>query len=157
MVASRIRPATPADVEAASELVVRLKKLNGEFDPLFAIVDNAGEQSERYLAEAIKDDGSLVLVCEEKGKIVGVLKADLRDRTFYRPRKEGAIVEFYILPEFRRKRLGEELIENAVRALKKRGAEIITAEFPSQNQIAVTFYSKRGFRPLVGVYATEKV
>ncbi len=157
MVASRIRIATSADVEGASELVLRLKKLNGEFDPLFAVSANATDACRHYLSDSIKDAKSLVLVSEQKGKIVGLLKADLRDRTFYQPRKEGAIVEFYILPEYRRKRLGEELIEEAVKALKRKGAQIITAEFPSQNQIAVNFYSKRGYRPLVSVYATEKV
>ncbi len=157
MVESRIRLATSADLDGASELVVRLKKLNGEFDPLFAVSANGIDACRHYLSDSIKDPKSLVLVSEQKGKIVGLMKADLRDRTFYQPRKEGAIVEFYILPEFRRKRLGEELIEEAAKALKKKGAEIVTAEFPSHNQIAVNFYSRRGFRPLVSIYATEKV
>jgi len=33
------------------------------------------------------------------------------------------------------------------------GAAIVLAEFPAQNQIAVGFYTKRGFRALVNTFA----
>ena len=81
------------------------------------------------------------------------VEAVLRDRIFYEPRREGAIVEFYILPEFRRGRLGRDLFNGAVERLEKRGAVLITAEFPSQNEIAKKFYTKLGFRSLTNVYA----
>ncbi|MDA4132557.1 MAG: GNAT family N-acetyltransferase, partial [Thaumarchaeota archaeon] len=63
--------------------------------------------------------------------------------------KEGDITDFYILPEVRRKDVGREIILQASQKLKRMGAEMIVAEFPAQNAIAVKFYSKRGFRALV--------
>jgi ribosomal protein S18 acetylase RimI-like enzyme len=97
---------------------------------------------------------SVVLVAVQgKDKVVGMVKADLADRIFYEPRREGAIVEFYILPEFRRGSLGKDLLYAMVDALKKKGAVLITGEFPSQNEIAKRFYSKLGFRSLTNVYA----
>lgn len=150
-----VRLARSEDVDAAAELVVRLKRLNGEFDPLFKVADDAPRQAKEYLSEALHNKDTLVLVCEMRGKVVGLVKADVRRRRFYEPPLVGEIVDFYVLPEFRRRGLGEELVGQAKAKLREKGAQIVTAEFPSQNQIAVSFYQKNGFRPVISVYATK--
>ncbi len=142
-----------ADAERAAELVSRLKRLNGEFDPLLKTSEKLESDSLRALKDTMSDKNSIVLVALRDSKAVGVVKAVLRDRIFYEPRKEGAIVEFYILPEFRRGKLGRDLFDGIVERLEKRGAQLITAEFPSQNEIAKKFYTKLGFRSLTNVYA----
>jgi ribosomal protein S18 acetylase RimI-like enzyme len=148
-----IREIKQNELQSAAELAARLKKLNGEFDPLLKNSAEVEEESRRTLEDAISGKNSVVLVALAGSKVVGVVRADLRDRYFYEPRKEGAIIEFYILPEFRRGDLGRSLYDSVVNGLRKRGAELITAEFPSQNEIARKFYTKLGFRSLVEVYA----
>lgn len=143
----------PNEMEGAADLIARLKRLNGEFDPLLKTSDKVNEDSVRILRERISDEDFIILVAVSGSKVVGVIKAALRDRIYYEPRKEGAIVEFYIMPEFRRGKLGRQLFDSMVSALQKRGAELITAEFPSQNEIASKFYSKLGFRSLTNVFA----
>ena len=151
-----IREARDSDVDALVDLVVRLKRLNSEFDPLFSTRSDCAERAREYLLNALRDSKShLVLVAEDMGKIVGVLKADIRERLFYSPSIEGAIVDFYVMPEYRRKGLGKMMLERAITMLRERGAQLITAEFPTQNQIAVNFYNKMGFRSLVSIYARE--
>ena len=151
-----IRTIKEEDVEKASELLARLKRLNGEFDPLLKTVDNVEKESERVLAQAMSSKNSVVLVAMDREKIVGLVRGDVVDRTFYEPRKEGAIVEFYILPEFRRASLGMDLMTSMSERLRKKGANLITAEFPSQNENAKNFYSKLGFRSLMNVYAKSE-
>lgn len=148
-----IREATIKDIAKASELVVRLKRLNGEFDPLMKVSDNLAAEAEEYLKATVKNEKNLVLLADDEGKIVGIIKADIRDRLFYEPKTEGAIIEFYILPEYRRGNLGKKMFSEAVDKLRKKGAEIITAEFPSQNKIAIDFYEKLGYRGIVSLYA----
>ncbi|ADN50227.1 GNAT family N-acetyltransferase [Vulcanisaeta distributa] len=151
-----IREARESDVDALVDLVVRLKRLNSEFDPLFSARNDCAERAREYLINALRDNKNhLVLVAEDMGKIVGVLKADIRERLFYSPSIEGAIVDFYVMPEYRRKGLGRMMLERAIAMLRERGAQLITAEFPTQNQIAVNFYNKMGFRSLVSIYARE--
>ncbi|MFB6470674.1 MAG: GNAT family N-acetyltransferase [Vulcanisaeta sp. AZ3] len=151
-----IREARESDVDNLMDLVVRLKRLNGEFDPLFSARNDCAERAREYLLNAIRDSKShLVLVAEDYGKIIGVIKADIRERLFYSPSIEGAIVDFYIMPEYRRKGLGRQILEKAISLLRERGAQLITAEFPTQNQIAINFYNKMGFRSLISVYAKE--
>jgi ribosomal protein S18 acetylase RimI-like enzyme len=148
----KIQRATAGDVAVAADLIVRMKRLNNEFDPLFSVVSNAEERAESYVADSLKSKDALLLVAASGQKLVGVLRAELRDRAFYIPSKSGHITDFYVLPEFRRKALGNEMLERASLELRKMGAEIVTAEVPSQNDIAVRFYTKRGFRSIVQIF-----
>ncbi|MDG7029792.1 MAG: GNAT family N-acetyltransferase [Nitrososphaerota archaeon] len=141
------------DVEAISDLIVRTKRLNNEFDPLFAVAPDAKERAEKYLRTSLAAPGHLLLVALEGKKVVGVLKAEMRERIFYEPRNEGRITDFYIMPEHRRKALGDEMIQQAAAELKSMGAEIVVADVPAQNEIANRFYVKRGFRALINQFA----
>lgn len=152
----KVREARPEDVEQAADLIVRMKKLNGEFDPLFRVVEDVRQRAVKYLNESIGKEGRLLLVAVDDKKVFAVLRAEIRERVFYIPSVEGNITDFYILPEARRKTIGKEMMEDASGRLKKMGAQMIVAEFPAQNQIAVRFYGKRGFRALVNTYAKEE-
>lgn len=148
-----IREAQKGDVKQAAELTVRMKKLNGEFDPLFKVVDDAESRARSYLTDSIASKDCLVLVAEIDGKIMGFLRAEVKTRLFYEPLKEGVITDFYILPEGRRRSLGNDMLNKASKKLKAKGAAMILVEFPAQNEIAVRFYVKSGFRALVNTYA----
>jgi len=148
----QIRRARREDMGAAADLLVRIKKLNNEFDPLFAVVADAKPRADKYLASTIADPDKLVLVATEGEKVVGMLRAEMRERLFYEPHEEGFITDFYILPEFRRKALGHEMIQKASAELKRMGAQIIVADVPSRNEIANNFYTKRGFRSLTSIF-----
>ncbi|MFI5420886.1 MAG: GNAT family N-acetyltransferase [Nitrososphaerales archaeon] len=151
-----IREIRTEEIQRAAELIARLKRLNGEFDPLLKTSEKRDEDALKTVKKALANDDSVVLIAVAGGRVVGVVKADLKDRTYYEPRMEGAIVEFYILPEYRRGSLGKDLLSNMTERLKKKGAELITAEFPSQNEIAKRFYTKLGFRSLTNVYAKSE-
>ena len=149
----QIRHAKKEELAAAADLIVRTKRLNNEFDPLFAVVADAKPRAEKYVTNTMAAPDKLLLVAAEGSKVVGVLRAEIRERTFYEPHMEGFISDFYILPEFRRKALGNEMLEHASAELKKMGAEFIVADVPAQNEIANRFYVKRGFRALTSLFA----
>ncbi|GEM_PF-69494 len=148
-----IREIKDSELDSAASLIARLKRLNGEFDPLLKTSASVEADALKTLKSDLDNRDAIVLVAVEGSKVVGIVKAELVDRVFYEPRKEGAIDEFYILPEFRRGKLGNDLLNAMVDSLQKRGAVLITAEFPSQNDIAKRFYTKLGFRSLTNVYA----
>jgi ribosomal protein S18 acetylase RimI-like enzyme len=143
-----IRRASKAETGAIADLLVRTKRLNSEFDPLFSVVENAREVAEKYVVSTLESEDKLLLVAVDGPKVAGVLRAEMRERIFYVPHMGGFISDFYILPEYRRKTLGNEILQQAVSELAKMGAEIILADVPSQNEIAYRFYTKRGFRSL---------
>ena len=144
----QIRRALKIDASPIAALVVRTKRLNNEFDPLFAVVEDAKSRAEKYIVSTVGSPDKLLLVASDGSKIVGVLRAEMRERIFYDPHVEGLVTDFYILPEYRRKALGNQMISQASAELKKMGAQIIVADVPSQNEIATRFYVKRGFRSL---------
>ena len=146
--ALQIRHAKQEDTGAVADLIVRTKRLNNEFDPLFAVVSDARALAEKHVNGSLGSPDRLLLVAAEGPMVVGVLRAEMRQRLFYEPHEEGFITDFYILPEFRRKALGNEMIQRASSELKKMGAQIIGADVPAQNEIANRFYLKRGFRSL---------
>ncbi len=150
---AKIRYAAKGDVAAIADLVVRLKRLNNEFDPLFGVTEEARTKAEAYISDTIGSKKNLLLVVTTGSKIIGVLRAEIRERLFYHPNIEGHITEMYILPEYRRSQLGRELLDRASSELVKMGAEIICADLPSRNEIGVQFYTKRGFRRLIETYA----
>jgi ribosomal protein S18 acetylase RimI-like enzyme len=152
-----LRPARPTDLPALVPLLLRLKRLNEEFDPLLKVRDDAEEQARAVLTANLSDPKAVVLAAEgvgaDKDKVVGFVRALLRERPFYAPEWEGIIVDIYLLPLYRRHGVGEYLLREISSALKAKGAGVVTAEFPAQNEIAVRFYAKRGFRPITAVHA----
>ncbi|MEM1615607.1 MAG: GNAT family N-acetyltransferase [Pyrobaculum sp.] len=150
-----IRPATKEDLDSAVTLVVRLKRLNAEFDPLLEVAPDIEKASRKYLEDALNSPTSVLIVAVEGQKVVGILKGDVEDRIFYKPKYAGVIKEFYILPEYRRKGIGKRLMMEGIEALRKKGAEIIMASFPALNEIAINFYKKMNFRPIEYLFARE--
>jgi ribosomal protein S18 acetylase RimI-like enzyme len=153
----RVRGATEADLEPLVALMLRLKRLNEEFDPMLEVRPDAEARTREILRSELGNPRALLLAVEatgeEAGKVVGVVRATVRERPFYTPESEGVIQDIYLLPLYRRRRVGEYLLEEVARHLKERGAGILTAEFPTQNEIASRFYGKRGFRPVTALYA----
>ncbi len=152
-----LRPAVEADVPALVPLLLRLKRLNEEFDPLLKVREDAEAKAREVLRAQIADPKAVVLAAEgtgaERDKLVGVVRAVVRERPFYTPEFEGVILDIYLLPLYRRRGVGEYLLREASAALKAKGAGVVTAEFPAQNEIAVRFYAKRGFRPITAIHA----
>jgi ribosomal protein S18 acetylase RimI-like enzyme len=152
-----LRPARATDLPALVPLLLRLKRLNEEFDPLLKVRDDAEEQARAVLTANLSDPKAVILAAEgvgaDKDKVVGFVRALLRERPFYAPEWEGVIVDIYLLPLYRRHGVGEYLLREISAALKSKGAGVVTAEFPAQNEIAVRFYAKRGFRPITAVHA----
>ncbi len=152
-----LRPARSEDVPALVGLLLRLKRLNEEFDPLLKVRADAEARATALLTQDLADPKALVLAAEgigaDKDRVVGIVRAHLRERLFYTPENEGVILDIYLLPLYRRHGVGEYLLRETVQALKARGAGIVTAEFPAHNEIATKFYGKRGFRAVTLVHA----
>jgi ribosomal protein S18 acetylase RimI-like enzyme len=152
-----LRPAKAADIPSLAPLLVRLKRLNEEFDPLLKVRADVEARAIEVLTRDIANPDAVVLAAEgvgpEAGKVIGVVRALLRERPFYTPEREGVIVDIYLLPLYRRRGTGKYLLEETARRLKAKGAGIVTAEFPVQNDIAVRFYQKLGFRAITALHA----
>jgi ribosomal protein S18 acetylase RimI-like enzyme len=152
-----LRPARESDLPVLVSLLLRLKRLNEEFDPLLRVREDAEPQAREILKASLHDPKAILLAAEgvgpDKDKVVGLVHAFLRERPFYTPEVEGVIADIYLLPLYRRHGVGEYLLKEISAQLKAKGAGVVIAEFPSQNEIASRFYAKRGFRAISGRHA----
>jgi ribosomal protein S18 acetylase RimI-like enzyme len=151
----RIRYAEKKDLDQIVELVVRLKKLNEEFDPLYTVREDIQEVAREYISKSFDREEVFMLVAEDGNKIVGVIRVEIRSRLFYQPIFSGVITDLYVSPSYRVKGVGTALLDEAVKILRDRGISIVCAEFPPMNKIAVDFYQKRGFKPLLYTFFKE--
>ena len=148
-----VRELEEKDINPAAELLIRLKKLNGEFDSIFNVYDQASDDARKHLENMISGDGNHVaFIAEKGGKLIGILTMNVLHRQYYLPEREARIVDFYIMPEARRSGAGKMLIDRAYKYLRSEKIKLITAEFPSLNPIALSFYKRLGYREIVGVY-----
>ena len=91
------------------------------------------------IALALLQPGSFALVAERRGRLVAfVLAAHAR-------RGLGHLVTIDVEPEFRRRKIGERLMELAEQRLKQDGAIRLVLEVAVHNESARAFYSRRGF------------
>lgn len=149
----KIRELKENDVKAASDLLLRLKKLNGEFDSIFNVAEGALGEAEQNLMTMVKEkDKHLAYVAEKDGRVIGIIALNLIHRCYYVPEVEARIVEFYVMPAARRTGAGKLLADRVYGELKNKDIKLITAEFPALNPIALNFYKDLGFREIVGVY-----
>lgn len=145
-----IREINEKDLNQVVELIVRLKSVNEELDPNFKVVSNIYEVVTNYVKESINNDKVVLLVAEDENDktIAGIIRFIIIDRLFYEPRIKAEITDFYVKPIYRRKKLGVTLLQKAMEYAKLKGAGILTAIYPSGNEIADSFYDKQGFIPL---------
>ena len=85
----RFRDASPDEAEIIASLIVRLKSLNEEFDSHLKVREDVHKNAVAYVKESLNADRVLLHVAEASNKIVGVLRAELRDRLFYDPPESG--------------------------------------------------------------------
>ena len=92
-----------------------------------------------------QQNGSLIIVCEKDGKIIG--KMDVMQKT--RAGKEFLYIErVFIHPEWRRKGFGKQFIAFAEQECKKRGLKYIDLSVREENIAALNLYSNNGFQEL---------
>ncbi|QKR00205.1 GNAT family N-acetyltransferase [Metallosphaera tengchongensis] len=143
-----IRKARLDDVNIIAEMFERMYALNSEFDPLLQVHDDVEDRLKKSLDSDVNGNESVVAVAEDEGKVIGAVRVRLQKREYYVPENMAVIEEIYVLPSYRRRGVGEMLLDFVIKELSRKGVRSIIARFPAKNIIAVSFYEKRGFREI---------
>jgi ribosomal protein S18 acetylase RimI-like enzyme len=147
-----IKNANIKDFKELARLLVRLKRLNSEFDPLYATGNDTEDEAEEYLKKSFDDENTYILKAVINDKIVGMLKAVIERRSCYIPKLKCVIKELYVLPEHRRTGAGIKMIDEIVKMMKTKDVGMVVAEFPTHNEIARKFYEGLGYRAISSQY-----
>jgi ribosomal protein S18 acetylase RimI-like enzyme len=144
-----------ADLDKASELIHKFWSLNGEFEPTLELEDDYLGEIKENVKMSIADKRQMVLVARDERKLVGLVRVEVRDNPYYGKKPIGKIIELYVTPAYRKAGIAAALLEKVSEGLKGQDMEILTAEFPTQNVLAASFYESNSFSPFITVYARK--
>lgn len=150
-----VRRAREEDIDDLIVMIERFYRFNEEFDPAWSTKPETRLVAKELASKYIGDPSSVVLVAQIDERIVGFVRAEVRENPILENGRLGVIVELYVHPQYRRRGVARRLVEEASKELARKGVNVVGAEFPSANKIAETFYESLGFRPYLSVYIKE--
>ncbi len=148
-----IRDARAEDVPGAARLAAALVRQHHDYDPpRFMKIEPVEEGYSRFLRTQIGRDGVVFLVgvarVRDRERVVGYVYATLEERDWSDLRDAcGKIHDVYVEEESRRRRVGEALVEEAVRRLAALGAPRVVLMTAWRNASARRFFERLRFRP----------
>ncbi|ARM75480.1 GNAT family N-acetyltransferase [Acidianus manzaensis] len=150
-----VRKGTKEDINEIVDFFSRMYRLNSEFDPLLSVPNDLEEKVRKNVEKSLENHNEIIVIAEDKDKIVGASRVIIYDRIFYEPEEEAMIEEFYVYPSYRRQGVGQLIVEYIEKQLNDRGIQLLSANFPSRNLIAASFYKKMGFREIYSKYVRK--
>ncbi|RXJ72217.1 GNAT family N-acetyltransferase [Veronia nyctiphanis] len=144
----RIRVATEEDLAQISELCKQLDDYHYRNDPdNFVKATKAQLNGKDALGRSIHDPEWLIAVAEDKGVIIGFIKACVFDvkLTFLLPKKYCDVNTIVVDHTFRKHGVGVALMEAVSSWASSQEVDRISLEVMEFNTEAMAFYEKLGF------------
>jgi|GEM_PF-1939411 len=99
-----------------------------------------------FLKEGLLKNRNILLTAMIQEKIVGFASITLpREMTFEVQDTFGIVSELYVLPEFRKKGIGQKLLEECLSRIKAEGFKRARISVLSADKNAIKLYKKTGF------------
>jgi GNAT superfamily N-acetyltransferase len=144
---ARIRRAREKDVPVLVELSFALFQEDaGQRDPPMKF-DWPREEGEVYYAGIIVGHGSVCIVAELCGNVVGYLTGYVREMTHLRPVELAELESMFVRKEHRNHGVGRQLVNSFLEWCKEKGAQRVSVSAYVSNERAIDFYMGQGFEP----------
>ncbi len=141
----KVLVANPENIDDLKELTKQLVEgLEQKFDP-----KRFDWGIRRRLYDPLQRHGILIAIDEDSDEIVGMIIAELRIDPF--GSSEGAIKQFYLKENYRKKGAGSFLLEKALEHLKKIKVEKIRVNIKEKAIEASKLYEKMNFKKVYEV------
>lgn len=144
-----VRPAVAADRAALGRYGGALMRQHHAWDPeRFLSIDRPEEGYARFLVAELGAPGSIVLVAERRGAVVGYAYASLEPMSWKELRGPcGYLHDVYVDARVRGHGVGERLVLEALARLEARGAPRVVLVSAAKNPRAQALFARLGFRP----------
>ncbi len=144
-----VRPARAADESAMGRLGAMLVDEHHHFDPkrFIAPLPRLRERYGQFLVSRIEEQGSVVLVAESGGEILGYAYAGMEGNDYMALRgPAGVLYDLVVDPSHRREGIGTALLHAAFEALLRLGAPRVLLFTAEKNHGAQGMFARAGFR-----------
>ena len=145
-----IRAAKRADADVIGRLGAALLSAHYEFDRqrFMKPAEDCDKGYAAFLAARLDDPDALVLVAEERGRVMGYLYAAIEPRSWKDLREEaGFIHDLFVDSTRRASGIGGALLDAAFDWLKRRRVPRVVLGTASNNEAARRLFERHGFRP----------
>jgi diamine N-acetyltransferase len=143
-----VRKATIQDLEEIQKLNLLLfKKEYSEYDKLLNCDWTFGKKGTEYFKDKILSKDNCAFVVIKDGKIVGYLVGGITEGETYRTLPIVAELDnTLVLKEDRGLGIGSALYKEFIKWCKSKKVKIIKVQATAQNEKAIGFYRKNGFK-----------
>ncbi len=143
-----IREATLDDTESIVDLWEEMMDFHIQKSSIYEIKTNARETYKFYLKKILKNQESIVLVCEIENKVVGyIIAEESLLPPVYKEEKVGTVVEIGITEKYRNKGIGEKLLEKTEKWFVSKDINTIECVISDFNEISKGFWFKNRYQP----------
>ena len=144
-----IRPATTADETALGRYGAALMRQHHAADPRrFILLEHPEQGYGAFLVSQIANPGSLVLVAENEGAVVGYVLADVEATNWMQLRGPcGVVQDLYVDETARRLGTGRALMNAAIDWIRSQGRSQVVLMTKSRNERAQHLFASLAFRP----------
>lgn len=148
MIEIKIQKATIENLRDIQNLNLKLfEKEYKEYDKLLNCNWTFSEEGTQYFKDKILQKNNCSLVAVEKDKVVGYLVGGVtKGETYRNLPKMAELEDTFVLEEYRNLGIGTKLYEEFVKWCKSNGVKIITVQATAENNKAINFYRKNGFK-----------
>lgn len=142
-----IRPAREDEAAVLQSLNEEVFIDNYKYDPDLKADWAQSEKGRDYFTKILSNPEAICLIAEEGGITVGYIAAAPKEFG-YRNSKYLEIENMGVIPDFRSKGVGRELVGKCVEIAKQKGYQKVYVNSYSENVRAINFYEKSGFKKI---------
>lgn len=123
------------------------EKEHEEYDKLLNCNWTLSKEGEEYYKGRISKDDECAFIAVEGKKVIGYLVGSLTEGEDYRNLPKVAELDnTFVLKEYRKLGVGTKLHQEFIKWCKSKKVEIIKVQATAQNDKAINFYRKNGFK-----------
>ena len=142
-----VRKATAADAAAIIELNEQLFTVDSTFDRPLNFGYPTSEAGIEYFRRRVSAHDGVAFVAQSESRIVGYLVGALSQAAPYRRLKLlGELENMFVIPDMRGQGVGKSLVDAFAAWCRQAGVERIQVVASADNERAIAFYLREGFK-----------
>ena len=144
-----IRKATVKDFETIQSFQKKLSEYEAQFTNEFNINWAYSEKGKFFFERHIKGRNVFTLVAVDEKKLIGYLAVTIKKTDFRNRNKLALLDHLFVNEDYRKKGVGNMLIEEAVKKLRERKVPRFQLYVLKDNINAIDFYNKNKFKEFI--------
>lgn len=145
-----IRKAKIKDLDQIVKLAIDFEKFHEKLDPYFAYANDSAQTYKKNVKKGIYSAKRLLLVAEDKNKIIGYCLGKISSRSaIFKIREIGVIIDVFFSESYRRKGLAKLFLKEMYNWFKSKKIKHVELYVAHNNEIGKNAWVKYGFEDIL--------